>query len=326
MAKVSLEEFMEDSTGVFDPPIEGVVEFLMQNPRPTDDEVTQWAVSKNLDPKHVHEYVYKVVVGMAKRMSKSLAIPDKEFNSDQLNKGIKVELEHTDVPEIAKAIAKDHLLECPTYYTRLEVLENRCAGVSTEAMVDGKRRREMEYTFYGKMADMSQLGRAIHKEEHEQWALDIDTDHEIKVRIRAVNDMRWILTTKVKYAGQIGCEETECDISKDMFEQLKLVSKGGVKKTRYVFKIEGQQKVWELDVFKDNNGQNHPWVKLDLEVKDPADRDFPKLPVSFVKGDFISRQSNDLNDEEKRKIKSLWGSEWAMLDDRKPKKDDDDDD
>lgn len=53
-------------------------------------------------------------------------IPDEEFDAKELQDGIKVEYEHTDDPEIAKAIAKDHLAECNTYYTRLAKMEERC--------------------------------------------------------------------------------------------------------------------------------------------------------------------------------------------------------
>lgn len=42
---------------------------------------------------------------------------------DQLEKGIKVEMEHTDDPEKAKEIAKDHLWEDPDYYTKLATIE-----------------------------------------------------------------------------------------------------------------------------------------------------------------------------------------------------------
>jgi hypothetical protein len=53
-------------------------------------------------------------------------IPDEEFDAKELQMGIKIEFEHTDVPEIAKAIAKDHLAECSTYYTRLIQMEEKC--------------------------------------------------------------------------------------------------------------------------------------------------------------------------------------------------------
>lgn len=50
-------------------------------------------------------------------------VPDDEFDKEQLAKGIKVEKEHTDDPDIAKEIAKDHLTELKDYYTRLEKME-----------------------------------------------------------------------------------------------------------------------------------------------------------------------------------------------------------
>jgi hypothetical protein len=44
------------------------------------------------------------------------------FHAKELAKGVKMEMEHTDSPRIALEIAKDHLLEVPDYYTRLEAM------------------------------------------------------------------------------------------------------------------------------------------------------------------------------------------------------------
>lgn len=49
--------------------------------------------------------------------------PDDVFDAEQLAAGIKVEMEHTADPAIAKAIAKAHLCELPDYYSRLEQME-----------------------------------------------------------------------------------------------------------------------------------------------------------------------------------------------------------
>lgn len=48
----------------------------------------------------------------------------------QLNKGIKVEMEHTNDKKIAKEIAMDHLYEDPTYYDKLKKIENKEATTS----------------------------------------------------------------------------------------------------------------------------------------------------------------------------------------------------
>lgn len=44
---------------------------------------------------------------------------------NELVEGIKTEMEHTTTPEIARAIALDHLYENPKYYTRLKEIENQ---------------------------------------------------------------------------------------------------------------------------------------------------------------------------------------------------------
>lgn len=42
---------------------------------------------------------------------------------EQLEMGIEVEMEHTDDEDISREIAMDHLVESPTYYTRLADME-----------------------------------------------------------------------------------------------------------------------------------------------------------------------------------------------------------
>ena len=43
-----------------------------------------------------------------------------QFDKEQVDIGVKVELEHTDDIELAKEIVKDHLKEDPKYYTKLK--------------------------------------------------------------------------------------------------------------------------------------------------------------------------------------------------------------
>lgn len=49
-----------------------------------------------------------------------------KVSSDELNIGIRFELEHTTDINIARRIALDHLTDCDTYYTKLEKLEKSC--------------------------------------------------------------------------------------------------------------------------------------------------------------------------------------------------------
>lgn len=48
---------------------------------------------------------------------------EKDANPKELAMGIKVEMEHTPDPALAKKIALDHLAELPDYYTRLAKME-----------------------------------------------------------------------------------------------------------------------------------------------------------------------------------------------------------
>ena len=49
--------------------------------------------------------------------------PDSDFEPQQLEIGIKHEMEHTKDRKIAKEIAKDHLSEDPNYYKKLKKIE-----------------------------------------------------------------------------------------------------------------------------------------------------------------------------------------------------------
>lgn len=47
------------------------------------------------------------------------------FNEEQLEKGIKVEMEHTNSRAVAEEIAMDHLTEDAKYYDKLEKIEGK---------------------------------------------------------------------------------------------------------------------------------------------------------------------------------------------------------
>lgn len=48
-----------------------------------------------------------------------------KYDSEELKIGKKMEMEHTDDPDMAEQIAKDHLKEFPTYYTHLIEMEDK---------------------------------------------------------------------------------------------------------------------------------------------------------------------------------------------------------
>lgn len=69
-----------------------------------------------------------------KKISEELAhggvadnMPDSAFNETSINKGMKVEREHTKNKKLQKEIAKDHLTEDPKYYGKLAKMEKKAS-------------------------------------------------------------------------------------------------------------------------------------------------------------------------------------------------------
>jgi hypothetical protein len=59
------------------------------------------------------------------------ATTEDKVDLEELRIGMAIELEHTNLPEVAKQIALDHLAEIPDYYTRLVDMEDEALKEST---------------------------------------------------------------------------------------------------------------------------------------------------------------------------------------------------
>ena len=103
---------------------EKIRELLRKNPNPPDEEIHELAEEMGIHPSMLEAKVYSMLGKELKTAQRHEHVPDSEYDSKQLAKGIKVEKEHTDDPEKAKEIAKDHLSEFPDYYTRLKKMED----------------------------------------------------------------------------------------------------------------------------------------------------------------------------------------------------------
>jgi len=67
---------------------------------------------------------FQDLINKNKRKGKDITVVEKELKN-QLNKGMKVEMEHTKDKQRAKEIAMDHLFEDPKYYDKLEKIEGK---------------------------------------------------------------------------------------------------------------------------------------------------------------------------------------------------------
>ena len=92
---------------------------------------------------------FKDLVNKNKKKGKSTEDIEKLLKS-QLNKGVKVELEHTKDIKIAKEIAMDHLWEDPLYYSKLKKIENKeatgsgSAGAYSQPLFFGSENKKTE--------------------------------------------------------------------------------------------------------------------------------------------------------------------------------------
>ena len=203
------------------------------------------------------------------------------------------------------------MTEMTTFKNAFQILK---PTISTEAFewMAGKTELEVEFTIYAELQDIRVLQQAVTKEVQQQVNISMDTDTDIRQRIRSINGKRWILTTKEPPERGFGNLETGCDISKDMFGTLMRATKEKlVVKTRYLFPIPGTNLQWEVDVFNTKSGSEHPWVKIDLEVPN-LEMEIPPLP--FQVNSIIYADSDDLTIAEKRKIDTLWDEEWVTYD------------
>jgi hypothetical protein len=115
---------------------EEVLEFFEDHPNPSDDDLHDWAEEEGFDIEEVEEIVYSLLSESLDNDSEEDYDEDEEieggladdedpekYDLDQLLKGIEVEFEHTDDPEIAMEIAMDHLEEKDDYYDSLSKME-----------------------------------------------------------------------------------------------------------------------------------------------------------------------------------------------------------
>lgn len=78
-----------------------------------DIVLTDYGLSDEIFTKHYKLREDKIKGGLADKKKES------DFNEEQIKLGVKVEMEHTDNPNLAKEIAMDHLVEDPLYYSKL---------------------------------------------------------------------------------------------------------------------------------------------------------------------------------------------------------------
>ena len=112
-----------------EPTTEEIQKSMMRN---LFDNKSKW---KNKEPvlANTHKWKDKIPGGMADGKKPS------DFNKNDVEKGHRVEFEHTDDPDTAREIAMDHLEEHDDYYIGLEHMENMLKDIEKKNKTKKKR-------------------------------------------------------------------------------------------------------------------------------------------------------------------------------------------
>lgn len=116
--------------------------WLRGHNNPSDEMFHAFLESKGIKPSLGEPVAYDFAHELSKSATDTIAggkaddMPSSEFPKSQIEKGKKVEMEHTKNPQLAEEIARDHLEEFKDYYTRLDKMEEEAKAEKKGSVVD----------------------------------------------------------------------------------------------------------------------------------------------------------------------------------------------
>lgn len=100
--------------------VEGaIIEFLADNPNPPDKKIHDLSDKMKIETDKFEARVYGILSDVIEHAKGAKA------NPRELAMGVKIEMEHTKHPELARYIALAHLREIKNYYTLLKEMEDK---------------------------------------------------------------------------------------------------------------------------------------------------------------------------------------------------------
>ncbi len=183
-------------------------------------------------------------------------------------------------------------------------------SVSNEDAVNVTQ-NEVELTIYAELVSIDQVEAcAAERKRMEQWEIPTDTDKG-RMRIRMIDEMQMLLTSKTYRPGLIGALEHSTAIIKAQFENIRRMCDDGHYKTRLVIPFEKHPFKWEVDLYYTSGGGFSSWVKIDLEEFDIT-REIPEELPFDCKRIIVSDDPN-ISESDQRQIKKLWEEEWVKI-------------
>jgi len=190
-------------------------------------------------------------------------------------------------------------------------MSDSTAQIALENETDGKVRAEIERVFYARLLDTKTLSNAQSHEDQEQWEIKIPkTDENAaagRMRVRKITyadgRVEFIRTTKMMLDGVPS--EVEFPSSEDEFNMFKAMAPVGMDKRRYYFPIPGREERFEVDVFRNPDGDFYRWIKIDLEIPNPEDPPPLKFPDGLIDEESLCQASSP-EPEKKALVQELY--------------------
>lgn len=186
--------------------------------------------------------------------------------------------------------------------------------VSVEEDVSGKKLREIEQVYYGKITtEEYESLKSYDSELQEQYAI-LKPNGTIRIRRKEINGAdQFIQAMKTWEAGVVGKDEAQHEVSADEFAMFKRIADSGFYKRRYFIPVNESLK-WEVDAILNHKGEFTSWVKVDLEVPDDYTGEIPNhetLPFTLTEA--ILSQFNTMTEEERVRLKTLQTTVFDVL-------------
>lgn len=199
--------------------------------------------------------------------------------------------------------------------------------LAMEGQLDGKEKEELELVIIARLDDLSKL-KALNLDIEAQEQYTIKKPNG-EVRVRKA-DEEYELTTKWWEPGVVGKKEAESACSEDQFICFKKICDNGMIKDRYHYPLYQFKGAWnklrpdapyegslvlEIDVFKDLEGSERPYVKIDLEYPRGFPMDSEKMlgllpDVGFT--ELIHKQWNERTEEEARQVAMIYNEHFTV--------------
>lgn len=176
---------------------------------------------------------------------------------------------------------------------------------------DQQTRELSAFIIYAKLHNVDELSNAHSREKHIVATLPVESDKQLLMRIRSINDETFCLETIYLPKGSSTYKELSVPLERTSYQLLFEIATCVQQSTVCRYRILDTDMEWRIEEFLARSGLPHPWVKVSLEL-DNTDVVVPKLPVTV--SDYIYAQDENLTPEDKQKIIELETSEWFKSD------------